>query len=113
MRNKVWSKYRILGYLVATHFILPLVLFFFAIIKWKSVFSTILFIKHTNVRVGLSPTSASRRLKILQESAVITGYSALLDEVALGFEVTVFVSVRLEKQIDAALEEFEKAVEER
>lgn len=68
-------------------------------------------VQELSERVGLSPTPVSRRLKILEESGVITGYSALLDEAALGFGVTVFVSVRLEKQIDTALEDFEKAVE--
>ena len=44
------------------------------------------------------PDPVSRRLKILEKVGVITGYSALLDEAALGFGVTVFVSVRLEKE---------------
>lgn len=61
-------------------------------------------------RVGLSATPVSRRLKRLEEEGVITGYSALVDEAALGFGVSVFVSVRLDKQIDEALAEFEAAI---
>jgi Lrp/AsnC family leucine-responsive transcriptional regulator len=60
--------------------------------------------------VGLSPTPVSRRLKHLEEAGIISGYCARLNEVALGFGVTVFVSVRLEKQIDTALEDFENAI---
>jgi len=58
--------------------------------------------------VGLSPTPVSRRIRHLEETGVISGYCALVDEEALGYGVTVFVSVRLDKQIDTALEQFEK-----
>ncbi|MCB1492131.1 MAG: Lrp/AsnC family transcriptional regulator, partial [Rhodobiaceae bacterium] len=61
-------------------------------------------------RVGLSPTPVSRRVKRLEDAGVITGYTALVDEEALGFGISVFVSVRLEKQIDVALAEFENAI---
>lgn len=60
--------------------------------------------------VGLSPTPVSRRIRHLEESGVISGYCALIDEAALGYGVTVFVSVRLDKQIDTALEQFETAI---
>ena len=52
-------------------------------------------------------------IEILQKSGVITGYSALLVEAALGFAARVFAWVRLKKQVDTALDEFEKGVEER
>ncbi len=60
--------------------------------------------------VGLSPTPVARRLRRLEETGIITGYSARIDEVALGFEVSVFVSVKLDKQIDDALSTFEAAI---
>jgi len=60
--------------------------------------------------VGLSPTPTARRVKHLEAAGVITGYYASLDETALGFPVSVFVSVRLDKQIDEALALFEAAV---
>ncbi|MCY0146398.1 Lrp/AsnC family transcriptional regulator [Hoeflea sp. G2-23] len=60
--------------------------------------------------VGLSPTPTARRVKQLEAAGVITGYYASLDETALGFPVSVFVSVRLDKQIDEALALFEEAV---
>ncbi|MEF2552378.1 Lrp/AsnC family transcriptional regulator [Aurantimonas sp. A2-1-M11] len=61
-------------------------------------------------RVGLSPTPVSRRLHRLEERGIITGYSARIDEAALGFNVTVFVSVQLDKQVDDALARFESAI---
>ncbi|WP_119308715.1 Lrp/AsnC family transcriptional regulator [Cohaesibacter haloalkalitolerans] len=60
--------------------------------------------------IGLSPTPTARRLKRLEECGVIKGYSALIDESALGFDVTVFVSVQLDRQVDNALAQFEAAI---
>lgn len=60
--------------------------------------------------VGLSPTPVARRLKRLEDTGVITGYAAVIDEAALGFEVSVFVSVKLDKQVDDALSTFEAAI---
>mgnify|MGYP000583778508 CR=1 FL=1 len=62
--------------------------------------------------VGLSPSPVSRRLQLLEESNIITGYRALIDEGSLGFKITVFVSVQLDKQVDVALDEFEKTISE-
>ena len=61
-------------------------------------------------RVELSPSPVARRLHNLEEAGFITGYAALLDEVKLGFGVSVFVSVQLDKQVDGALATFEAAV---
>ena len=61
-------------------------------------------------RIGLSPSPVSRRLRILEEKGIIRGYAALIDEAALGFGVSVFVSVRLDRQVDQALAKFEAAV---
>ncbi|MFT6535816.1 MAG: Lrp/AsnC family leucine-responsive transcriptional regulator, partial [Loktanella salsilacus] len=47
--------------------------------------------------VGLSATPTARRVKALEASGVITGYNARFDEAALGFDVTVFVSVQLDR----------------
>ncbi|MEP3301145.1 MAG: Lrp/AsnC family transcriptional regulator [Roseibium sp.] len=61
--------------------------------------------------VGLSPTPFGRRLRHLEEAGIIEGYSAVLNEAALGFGVSVFVSVQLDKQVDEALEIFENAIQ--
>jgi Lrp/AsnC family leucine-responsive transcriptional regulator len=48
--------------------------------------------------VGLSPTPCSRRIKRLEETGVITGYTAIVDPAALGLGISVVVSVRLARQ---------------
>lgn len=63
-------------------------------------------------RVKLSPTPVLRRVRRLEKTGVITGYAALIDEAALGFGVSVFVSVKLDKQVDEALACFEAAIAE-
>jgi Lrp/AsnC family transcriptional regulator, leucine-responsive regulatory protein len=59
---------------------------------------------------GMSPTPVARRLKRMEQNDIITGYTAMINEAALGFSMSVFVSVKLDKQIDTALENFERAV---
>lgn len=61
-------------------------------------------------RVGLSPTPCARRLDRLQRDGVITGYAAQVDPESLGFGVTIFVSVELEKQDRQAIDAFEMAI---
>lgn len=61
-------------------------------------------------KVGLSPSPVARRLRILEEAGVITGYAALIDEAALGYDFSVFVSVKLDRQVDDTLARFESAV---
>jgi DNA-binding Lrp family transcriptional regulator len=60
--------------------------------------------------VALSPSPCLRRVRGLEESAVIRRYVALLDPGALGLGVSVFVQVRLERQVEQALERFEAAL---
>lgn len=61
-------------------------------------------------RIGLSPTPIARRIRRLEQDKVIVGYAAMIDEAALGFEVAVFVSVQLDRQVDDALARFEEAM---
>lgn len=44
-------------------------------------------------RVGLTPPTVLRRVKLLEERGYIRGYTALLDPLALGFMVTAFVFI--------------------
>lgn len=60
--------------------------------------------------VGLSATPVARRLRRLEDAGIVKGYTAVIDERALGFETSVFVSVKLERQIDNALSTFETAI---
>ncbi|MFQ6755735.1 Lrp/AsnC family transcriptional regulator [Cereibacter sphaeroides] len=61
-------------------------------------------------RVGLSPTPCARRVRMLEDAGYITGFTALLDEARLGFGFSVFVSVKLDRQIGDQLATFEKAI---
>lgn len=61
-------------------------------------------------RVGLSPTPCARRVAILENAGVISGYSARVDQAKLGLPVTIFVAVELEHQSTDALQAFERAI---
>ena len=70
--------------------------------------------KLTNVelaaRVHLSPSPCLARVRRLEEAGLISKYVALLDPLRLGLSVSVFIQIRLEKQVERALEVFEAAV---
>jgi Lrp/AsnC family leucine-responsive transcriptional regulator len=63
--------------------------------------------------VNLSPSPCLTRVRALEEGGYIHRYVTLLDPKRLGLTVSVLVQVTLEKQIEPALETFEKAVRER
>jgi Lrp/AsnC family leucine-responsive transcriptional regulator len=60
--------------------------------------------------VGLSPSPCLRRVRLLEESGVISGYVALVRPEAVGLGVTAFVRIRLDKQDDGRLTSFEVAI---
>lgn len=60
--------------------------------------------------VGLSQSACLRRLRLLEHSGVIRGYTLLLDEPADGQTTVVLVQVTLERQTDEFLRRFEAAV---
>ncbi len=59
---------------------------------------------------GLSQSPCLRRVRLLEEAGVIRGYATLVDQTKVGLPVSVFVSVKLEKQREEALNRFEQAV---
>jgi len=61
-------------------------------------------------RVGMSPPPCLRRVRALEEAGFITGYRALLDAKALGYEVTAFAMVHLASQAEPDLAAFEAFV---
>lgn len=63
--------------------------------------------------VHLSPSPCLNRVRNLETSGVIKRYVSLLDPLALGLTVSVFIQVTLEKQIESALEVFERAIQGR
>lgn len=61
-------------------------------------------------RVGLSAPPCLRRVRALEDAGVIQGYTALIDERALGFELTAFALVGLHNQAEQDLRAFENRV---
>lgn len=47
--------------------------------------------------LGLSPPAAAERVRKLEARGLIRGYTALLDGFALGYTITAFISVTLER----------------
>ena len=62
-------------------------------------------------RIGLSKTPTQARMKRLEETGVIRGYSARLDRVRMGLAHVAFVEVRLSDTREAALQAFNRAVQ--
>lgn len=63
--------------------------------------------------VSLSPSPCLARVRALEQAGYIDRYVTLLDAKKLGLTVSVLVQVTLERQVESALEIFEKAVRER
>ena len=61
-------------------------------------------------RIGLSLSACHRRVKLLEAQGVITGYTARLDRRALGFEVQVFIEIKLTSQRREDCLAFEEAI---
>lgn len=61
-------------------------------------------------KVGLSPSAAHRRVKLLEEAGLIQGYRAVLSDAARGSPSTVFVAVTLKDQRQETLLRFEQAI---
>ena len=61
-------------------------------------------------KVNLSPSPCLRRLRNLEKSGAIQGYSANIDPKLYGLPVTVFVRVRLERHTKDEVQNFEKHI---
>ena len=61
-------------------------------------------------QVGLSASPCLRRVKSLEESGVITGYSAIINQNKVHLSVNVFVQVSLERQSEERLQVFEEKI---
>jgi len=70
--------------------------------------------KLTNVelatRVNLSPSPCLARVRALEQKGVISRSVTLLDPVKLGLGISVFIQIRLERQVEHALDKFEAAM---
>ena len=60
--------------------------------------------------VNLSPSPCLRRLRNLEDSGVIRGYSVDVDAKAYGLPMTVFIRIRLERHTGSHIQEFEARI---
>jgi Lrp/AsnC family leucine-responsive transcriptional regulator len=61
--------------------------------------------------VGLTPPAVVERMRRLESAGVITGYHAAIDGEAIGFGLTVFLSISLEHHGAAAVDAFTTAMD--
>ncbi len=61
-------------------------------------------------RIGLSAPPCLRRVRALEDAGYVRGYTALMDEKLLGFELTAFAMVGLHAQAEPDLRAFENRV---
>jgi Lrp/AsnC family leucine-responsive transcriptional regulator len=62
-------------------------------------------------QIGLSGTPCARRIRQLEENGVIQGYTAVVDPARLGLSVQAFVQVKLERQTDENVSQFQQELE--
>ena len=61
-------------------------------------------------RVNLSESACLRRVRALEESGLIEGYTARINQQRAGCPVNVFVNITLDRQDEVDLRKFEEAV---
>ncbi|MCT7374030.1 Lrp/AsnC family transcriptional regulator [Chelativorans salis] len=61
--------------------------------------------------VGLSPSPCLRRVRLLEEAGMITGYHAALDRAGVGLGLTIFVGVKVERHHEEEATAFREAVQ--
>lgn len=66
--------------------------------------------KDVGIKVGLSQPAAWRRIKRLEDTGVIIGRSIVLDREKLGFDVVVYLGVKMVTKGRVSIEDFERAV---
>jgi Lrp/AsnC family leucine-responsive transcriptional regulator len=62
--------------------------------------------------VGLSASPCLRRIRQMERAGIIAGYSATVDQKAVGLPVSVFISIKLERQRARELDAFAAAIGE-
>ncbi|MEI8145744.1 MAG: Lrp/AsnC family transcriptional regulator [Alphaproteobacteria bacterium] len=60
--------------------------------------------------IGLSATPCHRRVRRLEDEGIIGGYVAVVDQRAVDLPISVFISIRLERQREEELDRFAAAV---
>ncbi len=62
-------------------------------------------------RVNLSPSPCLRRLRNLEKSGVIEGYTAIVNQKAYGLPITVFIQIKLAHHSTKVAQEFERQIQ--
>lgn len=60
--------------------------------------------------VGLSPSACLRRIKLMETTRTIRGYTAIIDQANLASPIAVVISIALERQTEDYLDRFEVAI---
>ena len=63
-------------------------------------------------RVNLSPTPCARRVKQLEDAGIITGYSVTTDPRKLGYQLSVYIAISMDKHTAERFSNFEKKLRE-
>jgi Lrp/AsnC family transcriptional regulator, leucine-responsive regulatory protein len=63
-------------------------------------------------RVNLSPSPCLTRVRALERAGIIDRHVTLLNPLSIGLALSVFIQVRLDRQVEPALERFERAMEQ-
>ncbi len=66
--------------------------------------------KQLSLKLNLSPTAVFERIKKLERTGIIKGYSAILSRKALGKELMVFSHIKLERHSQQNITEFENQI---
>lgn len=61
-------------------------------------------------KVGLSPSPCSRRVKALEEAGIIVGRTTLLNQKALGLDLTIIIQISMDRHTPERFENFEQTV---
>ena len=62
--------------------------------------------------IGLSPAPTLERVRKLENSGIITGYHAIVDEKVLGMGIKAFIQLSLERQVENSLNTFSERMAE-
>ncbi len=61
-------------------------------------------------RVGLSASPCLRRIRQMEQAGIIAAYSVVIEQKAVGLPVSVFISIKLERQRAEELDRFGAAI---
>ena len=61
-------------------------------------------------KVGLSPSPCSRRVKALEEAGIIVGRTTVLNQKALGLDLTVILQISMDRHTPERFDNFERTV---